>query len=309
MVCNRCNNIIKDNSEKCPHCGMPTRKPAPMMNNYSSVHGNQPQVKQDNSMKIVLIVMGSLGGLIFVVMLLVLLLSGTGTGSSYNEYDFENNFNSGNSFFDVTDDNFIPETTVASINPPQTTIPAQQATTIPADPSTTLVTQATKPCISEKEIIRLYTDANKIYQGWLDYGWAAKNIDYNDQIIVDNSRYCRVVSADYMSVDEIYNVCSMYFEKRVYENRVNSYYKMNNGKLYAIEGIGQGGGEFYESLALDINECTADYCRFTISCCNNNKSEYEYTNEIRNVNGKWIFVNDFYSNFTLYFNENIDWTY
>jgi len=309
MVCNRCKNIINENSEKCPHCGMLIRNNPSAMNNPSVSAVNKPQEKKDNSMKIVLIVMGCLGGLFFFVLLMVLLLSFSGTGPSYNEYDFDNSFGSGDSYSDITTDSFISETTTSAFNSPQITAPLQQSTTVPAVSTTAPQSQVPASGLTEKEIISLYTDANRIYEGWINYGWNAKNQDYKDSITIGNSRYYRVVSADYMSVDEINNVCSKYFEKGIYENQIDLLYKMSNGKLYAVEGIGQGGGDFYESFVLDVVEGTDDYCKFTVSCCNNNISEKEFTNEIRKVNGNWIFVNEFVSSFSLYYNENITWSY
>ena len=310
MVCKRCNNIISDNSSKCPHCGYRVMPPAQaaQYNAYNNQvqyaqHAAQPAKKKDNSTTIVLIVAGALGGFFIIILLLVFLLSGSG-GGSYN-----NNYN-GNGYFQ--NNNITSEDVTLADNAETTTVQTTQnnneyTTNAPVQQTTAPAVESFE--MTEGEIITLYNQANNVCQGWLDHGWAAANIDFNDYITVGTMRYCRVITAEYMSIDEIRNACSKYFEPSFYEDTINSYYKMHNGNLYAIESIGTGGMEPYDSLGIEIVENTDNYCRFKIMCYNGNNIEYSYENSMKKVNGSWIFTSDFTSSYSLYFNDNINWIY
>ncbi|MBQ7962562.1 MAG: hypothetical protein IJ289_08165 [Clostridia bacterium] len=200
----------------------------------------------------------------------------------------------------ANDSDSVDETTTPHTSAPAETI-AQSTTASSAQTENTYIT--------ELEIISLYTESNKLFQGWLDHGWEAKNQDLNDYITVNNMRYNRLLSGRFSSVDELQIACSQYFESCIYKTRITNNYQMHDGKFYANEGLGQGGADFYDSFTLYVEESTPDYCRFSISCYEGSTPSYTYENEIKKINDRWIFVNNFKSNYTLYFNENIEWKY
>ena len=86
MVCNKCRNIISENSIKCPYCGNRTaedyfgyQRADAMMRAEQA----QPK-KKDNSAKIILIVLSGIGGLFSI--LIMLLFAFSGSGSSQNSF-------------------------------------------------------------------------------------------------------------------------------------------------------------------------------------------------------------------------------
>lgn len=169
------------------------------------------------------------------------------------------------------------------------------------------VTEA-KGNLSKKEIIKLFIKANTMYMDWLIPGLAVR-FDWNDVLKINGyDQYARVISDEFTSVSQLKNSFKKYFSKELYEEQLNSYYVMHNGKLYGIIGLGEGGDVMPVKYRFTLNKSTDNYCKFTITSYYD--IAYEPSNtvyEMKKINGKWLFVNRFLCSPGIYKNQNIKW--
>ncbi|MCM1365495.1 MAG: hypothetical protein NC122_10190 [Faecalibacterium sp.] len=160
--------------------------------------------------------------------------------------------------------------------------------------------------LAKEDIIKIFTDANKFYDGWLCHGWVVK-LDQTDKFEYDENEYARVASEEFKSVNDIKDEADKYFVVSTYIDHLNSYYKMHDGKLYGISSLGEGGDYLPESLSLNIITLEDNYCKFSVTSNYDEGEPYsaEYTMVKRD--GNWIFTGWFEENIALYKNENIAW--
>lgn len=171
---------------------------------------------------------------------------------------------------------------------------------------TVTVTKASKK-LTKKEMVDLFRKANELYAGWLVPGSDVR-LDYNDVIMRNGMpEYARVVSSKYKSVSDLENAFEKYFSKEIYKEYLASYYVMKNGKMYAIIGIGEGGDVSPVKYKFTVNKLTDNYCKFTITSFYDIAYEpYDTTYEMKKVNGRWLFVNQFLGKDR---SKNIKWVY
>lgn len=179
-----------------------------------------------------------------------------------------------------------------------------ELTEIKDDSSETLLT--------EDEIKDIFVNANDLYFKW--YHGLTLERDADDTISYNNMQYCRVISDQFSSVDEIKNAFSNYFMSELYEDAIDNYYFMDNGKLYVRAVIGDGGDYFPTKFKLTVNDNTAEHCDFVIESYYDDAVAQDNPPEsmpflITNVNGNWIFNSDFSGIMALYdgVNPNIEW--
>lgn len=169
------------------------------------------------------------------------------------------------------------------------------------------VTKASSGKLTKAQIIRYLQNGDNLYDGWLCHGWDI-TFDNNDKIIHNNSTYRRVVNSRFSSVSELEKELKKYFSKETYQERLDSYYCMYNGKMYASEGFGQGGDVSPVKLKLTVSKSTTNYCKFIVTSYYDIAYEpLDSVYEMKKVNGRWIFINNFECALGAYNNKNIKW--
>lgn len=158
--------------------------------------------------------------------------------------------------------------------------------------------------LTKDELVRLYTEANAFYTGWISHGFDA-TLDFDDIISEDNWEYARITSDRFSDVDAIRAAAAQYFYEEDYESDISRAYIMNDGKLYGMTTLGQGGDAPASGLSIRINDASADKIEFTVT------SSYEFSDSFSTdytlvkENGKWIFTGFFCENLTLYYDKSI----
>lgn len=171
-----------------------------------------------------------------------------------------------------------------------------------------IVMKSENKMLTKNQIIKFFLSANDVYTGWLVPGLAVR-FDWNDILKINGyAEYARVLSNEYKSVSQLEKSFKKYFSEEVYKEQFDSYYTMHNGKMYGIMGLGEGGDVMPVKYRFFLNEQTENYCKFTI------RSYYEIAYEphdavyeMKKVNGKWQFINNFTCMIGMYYDKNIKW--
>lgn len=171
-------------------------------------------------------------------------------------------------------------------------------------------TKAASGKLSRAQIIKYLQKADELYDGWICHGYNVK-FDYTDEIMHNGSWFAKVDSDKFRSVSQLEKELKKYFSKEIYEDRLNSYYCMHNGKLYGIEAFGQGGDIYPVKLKLIIYKRTNNYCSFCVMPFYDFEFGYDnpfaYSFEMKKINGRWIFIKNFPCAMGAYSDKNIVW--
>lgn len=170
------------------------------------------------------------------------------------------------------------------------------------------VTKAENKLLTKKQIIKFFLKANKVYSDWLVPGDAVK-FDMNDILEINGyAEYARVISNEYKSVSQLEKTFKKYFSEEIYKEQFDSYYKMHNGKMYGIIGLGEGGDVAPYKHKFILNKQTNNYCKFTIRSYYNIAYDQpiDTVYEMKKTNGKWLFINLFLGEF---YSQNIKLVY
>lgn len=160
--------------------------------------------------------------------------------------------------------------------------------------------------LSIDEAKDLFIKANNLYDGWVCHGFTPV-LDNNDKITIDGFEYARITSEEYSSIDELEKELKNYFSEELYKDSLESCYAMRDGKMYGITSLGQGRDCGVDELAIKIDSNSSDKCSFTITFYSENSDPFTSKYEVEKRNGKWIFVNQFAEEWSLYFNNDIKW--
>lgn len=161
--------------------------------------------------------------------------------------------------------------------------------------------------LSKKEIVKILTNANDWYDGWVCHGWNVR-FDRSDRISQNGVSYYRVTNSNVRSIAGLKKKLDKYFSPEIYKDRLETYYRMHNGKLYAIGSFGQGGDMPPSKFKLTVLRQTASYCKFTVtSYYDYGYGSYDTAYEMKKINGRWLFVNSFTEGW--YNLDNIKWIY
>jgi len=145
-----------------------------------------------------------------------------------------------------------------------------------------------------------------LFDGWLCHGWAPE-LDGNDIITVDGRQYAYIISGDFNSISALEKELKKYFSEEIYKDYIEHYYIMNNGKMYGVVELGQGGDIYPNKLGITINSISEKECNFTVTSYYEQGDSYSNNYKIRLINGNWIFVENFVENIGLYFNNDMQW--
>ena len=147
--------------------------------------------------------------------------------------------------------------------------------------------------LSKKEIVKLLTNANDWYDGWVCHGWNVK-FDRSDRISQNGVSYYRVTNSNVRSIAELKKNLDKYFSPEIYKDMLEANYRMRNGKLYAIGSFGQGGDMPPSKFKLTVLRQTASYCKFSVtSYYDYGYGSYDTVYEMKRINGRWLFINYF----------------
>lgn len=160
--------------------------------------------------------------------------------------------------------------------------------------------------LTKSEIQELFITANNMFDGWLCHGWAPE-LDKNDIITIGGRQYAYIISDDFNSVSELEKELKNIFSEEIYKDYLEHYYIMNNGKMYGVVELGQGGDIYPNKLSLAINSISEKECNFTVTSYYEQGDFYSNNYKIRLINGTWIFVENFVENIGLYFNNDMQW--
>lgn len=160
--------------------------------------------------------------------------------------------------------------------------------------------------LSKEEIKELFIKANNLYDGWLCHGWAPE-LDKNNIITINGNQYAYITSSDFNSVSSLKNELKKYFSEEIYRDYIGHYYIMEDGKMYGLVELGQGGDMHPNKLSLTINSMSEKECSFTVTSYYNQGDSYSNDYKIKLINGNWIFVENFVENLGLYFNNDMQW--
>ncbi|MGN1442396.1 MAG: fibronectin type III domain-containing protein [Acutalibacteraceae bacterium] len=174
-----------------------------------------------------------------------------------------------------------------------------------------LSTRITKSYI-KKKIER----ANYLWLGWVSHGFAAaEDFDYKDVIYVSGVKYIRIKSNEFKSIVQMKAELATCFggtAKQMYNDYIKHYYIEKNGKLYGIEGLGEGGDMNPDRLSLINIKLTDTSCSFVVrGYCSWDRSYVTEsgTCKLYYRNGNWVYLNNYpemYENFEMYYGK-IKW--
>ncbi|MGN1195061.1 MAG: fibronectin type III domain-containing protein [Acutalibacteraceae bacterium] len=174
-----------------------------------------------------------------------------------------------------------------------------------------LSTRITKSYI-KKKIER----ANYLWLGWVSHGFAAAEaFDYKDVIYVSGVKYIRIKPNEFKSIAQMKAELATCFDgtaKQLYNDYIKHYYVERNGKLYGIEGLGEGGDMNPDRLSLINIKLTDTSCSFVVrGFCSWDRSYVRESDTCKLYyrNGNWVYLNDYpemYENIDMYYG-NTKW--
>ncbi len=186
-----------------------------------------------------------------------------------------------------------------------------EASVTPTEVVTELVTEAPTELVTEpvllthEEIISIYTNAAKLYLGWVSHGFSP-NLDYENTLFENGTQYAPIYDSEFASFDEMEAALQKTFAEEVYRDYIDRYYTMIDGVFCGMIELGQGGSAPVYNLYLTVDSLTADACMFTVA-----QSEYDqYANQYTMllVDGNWQFQNFSGAVFELY-DGSVEWIY
>ncbi len=161
--------------------------------------------------------------------------------------------------------------------------------------------------LTEAELKALYETANDLYVDWVMPAFGPK-IDWDTIVYIDGQEYAPVIQGKYSTVDEIKNDLSNYFSEEVYIDYINENFVMYEDKLYANYNVGQGGDADCDGVTLTINSSSETECKFTVTLVYDESSfTKKFNYELKVIDGKWKFVNEFDCSIILSTQDNIKW--
>lgn len=182
-------------------------------------------------------------------------------------------------------------------------IPTEVSTESADTPSVELSTQPA--LLTYEEIISIYTDAAKLYLGWVNYCFSP-NLDYDNILIENATQYAPIYDSEFASFDEMEAALQKTFAEEVYRDYIDRYYTMIDGVFCGMIELGQGGDAPVSNLYLTVDSITADACTFTVSESEYDQYATQYTMLL--VDGNWQFQNFNSAAFDLYY-SSVEWIY
>lgn len=168
------------------------------------------------------------------------------------------------------------------------------------------IVSKTVTLLTEDDIKQKLFYACKLYDNWLDHGWAVK-CDYDQTINENSMEYHPVIPTDFISLDELENELRNHFAESVYSEILSHNYLVKDGVWYVITTIGQGGDFELIKLDLEILSSESNKCSFTVTSHYKDTDETyicNYTLEL--INDKWIFT-EYSGTLGFFTNDNPEW--
>ncbi len=146
--------------------------------------------------------------------------------------------------------------------------------------------------LSENEIKDLYNNAYKLYVEWLS---PANNlvVDWENVTKIDDREYFIVDSTAITSVEALKTEFGKYFDRNSFDNIIEKYYVMHNGKLYGDAMLVEGGELPWENHKLTVKTNTDSECVFTITSTIDGESQ-DLDYRLKVVDGEWKFTGVFH---------------
>ena len=146
--------------------------------------------------------------------------------------------------------------------------------------------------MTEEQIKELYLKAHKLYAQWFS---PSNNlvVDWENITKIDGVEYFSVSSTDISTVDELKTEFGKYFNRADFDEIIDRYYVMHNGKMYGNAILVEGGDVSGETHKMTIKVNTNTECEFTIT-----STTGDYTSDLdfrlKVVGGEWKFAGVFH---------------
>ena len=146
--------------------------------------------------------------------------------------------------------------------------------------------------MTEEQIKQMYLTAHDLYAEW----FSPNNnliVDWDNVTIIDDIEYFEVNSTEITSVEELKEEFGKYFDREDFDEIIDRFYVMHNGKMYGMSFLLEGDDIPWESHKMTININTNTECDFTITSYNGDeKQELDY--RLKVIDGNWKFTGAFH---------------